>query len=221
MSEQIDCFYANGLTLQQFTNLQSLMLCGVGVNHMLDRIQIALPQLPHITHLTLDYCTLGYNRVTILPLINIIWSLPKLSYCYFINSITFCHDQALFVPPTVASSTITHLTIWNIDDPYCEMAALFEQTPYLQHFSVSAWTYYPDFRLTSSVPSIITLKISGFPYKTVCDLLQRLPNLSHLYLGANNSDDHQQWEELIGDFLPKLKKCQFNGRLLKKELLKN
>lgn len=208
--EQINRFYEHGFILQQFTHLQSLTLCRVRVGQMVNEIQLGLSQLLDLTHLILDGCNLGYDQSSALSLINTIWNLPKLTHCYFNDSLIFIHDQGLFVPPTITSSSIQHLSILNIDDHEFKIADLFQRTPNLRHFSISIWAYCSNFTLSSSVLSITALKLIGCSYSAMVDLLKRVPNLCQLRVCIDHYINGQGWEQVISNYVPKLKILQFN-----------
>ncbi|CAF2746096.1 unnamed protein product [Rotaria sp. Silwood2] len=206
---QIDQFYSRGLTLRQFTRLQSLSLYHLHSQDTMNKILLDLPYLSNITHLTFEECCFAYDDMNALTFITIIWSLPKLTHCYM--KIQF-KPQIYFPIPTVISSTIEHLSIRDIEPKFNEMSRLLEKIPNLRHISIDFHFNFSAGCQSSIMTSIITLNVSFFSieYHILVKFFKILPSLRQLKVDLPNMYiDGKTWEQIIGTYLPKLRRFQF------------
>jgi hypothetical protein len=130
--QQIDIFLQNSLTIRRFNRLQSLSLCDICSNEIMNKMMLEWKYLPHLTHLTLAGCYLQFDQINGQDLINSIWSLPKLIYCYL--NIHF-GEIDIFLP-TVMSLSLKYLFIWGIEHHPNDINSLLKQTPCLEQFSI-------------------------------------------------------------------------------------
>ncbi len=140
-------------------------------------------------------------------LINGIWSLP-LTHCYFEN---FYSSRQCFLNIQVISNTMNYLAI---DGLYCDFNVLyhlFNYTPALRHLSISCNCYADDEIVNQRTSSIHSLKLvfhGSINFLTT--LFQHLPNLYSLIITMSDAYlNGTEWEKILLDYLPKVKKFRF------------
>ncbi len=206
--QQIELFLEHNLNIRQFYSLKSLSLYELCSNEIMNKIMFEWKYLPNLTHLTLAGCYLRFNQINTQQLIDNIWSLPKLIYCYL--NINFGEFNVLI--PRVMSSSLKYLFIWGIEHNQHEINALFKQTPYLQNFSI-LFNYNDE--IEQSISSIIKLKLclSRIEENILIKFFENTPNLNHLIIDICSSTNEilngYQWENIIRNYLPNLKLFQF------------
>ncbi|CAF1446315.1 unnamed protein product [Adineta steineri] len=205
---QISLFFSYRPSLRQFTHLRLLSFTHLRSKEILLNVAIELPHLVQLTHLKFKSCSISdYDETDFELLMNNIWSLPNLIHFYL-----YIHKESgqLFIIPSKISSSLKYLSInteklnWNL------INQLFQCTPYLKYFhgNVDCLKDGGDY-ITSSFSSLTNLKISiiaSHP-STIISFLRNIPNLLHLNIGiaCPNFIDGYQWEDLIRNYLPKLK----------------
>ncbi|CAF0744033.1 unnamed protein product [Adineta ricciae] len=205
-------FHENALTLRQFHQLQRLSLCDVCSNDTMEEMMVEWSYLPNLTHLTLAGCYLKFDRMTGQRLIDTIWSLPKLVYCYL--NIDLGHDNT--VVPTAISTTLTYLFIWGREYGENDIHSLLQQTPYLQHFSVLLRERSEQRAIVEhsfSTMRRFRLEASQIDENRLSPFFRYMPNLCHLIIEVGLSRqplDGYQWENLIRRYLPNLTRFQLN-----------
>jgi hypothetical protein len=196
--QQIDLF----LSLFKFSHLQSLSLHSMHSESTINRMMI---EWPYLTHLNITNCQVLNDWNIGYTLIDNIWSLPKLTHCQLdINVI----GETYFIVPTVISLTLESLSIKNMHCDLEELISLFEYTPRLRYLDIimnEENVYFPP--LSFSVPLITTLKITyEGPFSTLENLLESVPNLSHLTMRTKHiAATGKVWEQIISNYLPKLR----------------
>ncbi|CAF1394722.1 unnamed protein product [Rotaria sordida] len=202
-------FYYNGFTLRQFVYLQRLSLYNIYSEDIIKRIVLDLSYLNNINYLKFDECCFTYDEKNLLELINIIWNLPKLTYCKIKMQI---NPQMYFPIPEFISLTIEHLSLSNIEPRFNQMNYLFEKTPSLRYVSIDFHLNISHQYKLSSMTSITTLNLSFFSieYKILSNLFVSTPNLYRLKIDLPDMFiDGIKWQKIIENNLSKLKIFQF------------
>jgi hypothetical protein len=206
---QMDAFYAHGFTLRRFVHLQSLSLYHFRSQNVMNKILLDLLYLSNISHLTFEECCFTSDEANASNFVTIIWNLPKLTYCYL--KIQF-QPQIYFPIPTVISSSIEYLSIYDIEPEFNQMIHLLEKTPHLQHISLDFHFNFSDEFQSSTITSIATLNVSFFSieYHILANFFQNMPNLNRLKIDLPDMYiDGKTWEQIIETYLPKLESFQF------------
>ncbi|CAF3695447.1 unnamed protein product [Rotaria sp. Silwood1] len=214
--QQIDLFLEHGLIISQFINLKSLSLCDLCSNEIMNKMMLEWKYLVNLTHLTLAGCYLQFDQINAQQLIDSIWSLSKLIYCYL--NINF-NENNIFVP-TVISSSLKYVFIWGIEHYQNKINALLKQTPCLENFSIllnfdsndDDDIEYPFLTITK-----LKLCLSRVQEDRIIKFLQNIPNLYHLIIDICSYDEDYtntilngyQWEKIIRNYLSNLQIFQF------------
>ena len=100
-----------------------------------------------------------------------------------------------------------------------QLIHLYEQTPNLEHLSITFYDNHTQLQLSPSFLSIIRLEIFFIGnMNTLTHLFQYMPNLYHLKFESENIYiDGHQWEQIIGKYLLKLKIFQFRVEFSSKD----
>ena len=203
---QIEFFHGHDFRFRQFINLQSLSLYHIHSKKVMMKIGVELGYLSHLISINLTDCC-GINQ----NLINTIWQMPKLINCSL--SIRSCSKNQHRYPSVISSS----LKYVSIQDFYADEQSLFrlvEYTPHLRCLYV-----YSDMRYEySTMPLLLSLIKFEFnenrfsiPFVSFGNdrlemFLQKVPNLRHLTVNSLSMFlDGYQWENIITNYLPKLK----------------
>ncbi|CAF3294080.1 unnamed protein product [Rotaria socialis] len=208
--EQAHYFLEHGFALRQFTGLRSLSLQHFISIKKINKILSECCHLTNLTHLKLDDCHCWFDHTGEDTVIDIIWSLPKLIYCSLNIKIA---DQVHFTLPTVISFSIKYLIISCVQCLAWSIPYLFEYTPYLRYYKgyFNALNY--GF-ISSPISSAITLDLCFLSVKPnmIENILEHMPNLRQLTVHMKDEAciDGHQWEHIIRNYLPKLKRFKFN-----------
>jgi len=207
--QQIDIFLQNSLTIRRFNRLQSLALCDICSNEIMNKMMLEWKYLPHLTHLTLAGCYLQFDQINGQCLINSIWSLPKLIYCYL--NINF-GEIDIFLP-TVMSLSLKYLFIWGIEHHPNDINSLLKQTPCLKQFSILLNMNLDDDVVVVRHPALsitkLKLHLSRIHQDNMIIFLQTMPNLCQLIVDICSPNKDQilngyQWENILRNYLPNL-----------------
>jgi len=79
---QINLFFSYIASIAQFTNLQSLKLFNLCSHLILMKIVDQFHRLSNLTRLYFYSCNCQNDKADFQLIVNNIWSLPKLTYCY-------------------------------------------------------------------------------------------------------------------------------------------
>ncbi len=209
--EQINLFLSYGFQLDHFLHLQTLTLSHLHSSSILERLLIECSHLSSLKHLIVLHCHMSINRNHADRLFNQIWSLPNLIYSSI--DINFA-NRNYFSRPIVRSTSLRSISIPNISCYLSELIHLFQYTPNLQDLTIDFIDYVDNIEMTLPIVSITRLKLSFDSSLNVLQyLLQNLPDLYDLTIQTCNIYiDGYQWEEIIRQYLPKLKEFQFKMR---------
>ncbi|CAF4764839.1 unnamed protein product [Rotaria sp. Silwood1] len=207
-------FFVRNFNLNRFTYLQFLTFYSIDSHPKLNEFFfIEIHHLHYLTHLKFVDCRIEcVNNEYSIKLINQLWSLSKLIYCYWD---VMLYRSEPFAIPTIVSSSLQHLYIHHITWKFDKLVRLMEKTPYLQYFSTSAKFSYGsdvDDHADKMPPSSMNLamkklKLCGISSSRIMiNTLYRMSNLSYLNIQTFciYLDGHQ-WKEIIINYLPKLK----------------
>lgn len=208
--QQIDLFLQYGFSLRQFSQLQSLSLCDLCSDQFITSMMLEWSHLSNLTSLTLAGCYLGYNQIDALRLMNAIWGLSRLEYCYL--NVTFAAGNNLLIP-TLASRSMKSLSIWAIEYEPETFYALFRQTPFLQDVSLLldiATDHPPVDEVVFPLVTTLRLTLSTIEEERICWFLKTMPNLHKLTIdvtcmSADTTFNGDQWEMVIRTSLVNLK----------------
>ena len=207
----IELFFENIQTLRSFQSLRSLTICDLCSDELMMRITDEWEYLPNLTHLKLAGCYLQFDSIRSQRLIDRIWSLPKLIYCY----LNIHCDESCLLNPTVMSSSLKYLFIWGNNHDQREIDAVLRQTPALEHFSIllNDCDTNDDIQPPISMMRKLKLHLSLSDENVLNGFLQRTPNLSQLtveilYYGTVHLNGYQ-WENIIRSCLPNLQTFRF------------
>ncbi|CAF3675001.1 unnamed protein product [Adineta steineri] len=223
---KIDLFFSYGFLIRQFINLQSLFLCNIRSEQMMDKIMLDLPYLSNLTYLTFEECYFPgqNNQDKAISYVNSIWNIPKLVSCtfkvqykyqkshHFVNK--YRRDNSLYILPTVTSSTLKCLSFIGLEQCDIMMDQLFIHTPSLRRLLINkcvSITRNPS-TMILSMTTLILIFSQQQQSRFFTGLLQNMPNLLHLKVKADQMYGlliAQQWEQIIHDYIPKLKRLQF------------
>ena len=197
-TQQTVRFAAQGLTLRQFTRLRTFHLHEVASMTTTNKM---VSDCRHLTHLTLDHCHFSCNQTDVDNVVNIIWSLPNLLYCYL--DIETNDSDIEFPSPKIHSASLKYLTILNMDCRLEEFASLVEYTPHLRHLCAS-FTSNDDSRIYPASVSSIThfsTDLRATDHDRIVNILVHMPALHSLTVETVNDMgvDGRQWEQIIRD----------------------
>ena len=207
--EQLNRFSRYDFVLDQFIQLKSFVLFYLN-DEIVNKVNLVLPHLPNLTHLSFEDCNFAIEKVKIDVLVNTIWSLSNLSHCYFNHGFVF----NCCIGPSVISSSIKHLSIFHENDISYQMIGIFEHTPNLESLYASEFSILYNLKLSSSILSITRLKLLQCSYSKIVNFIRRMINLCQLGFTSNDQTicDHtigQQWKNIIQNYLTKLNRFQF------------
>ena len=206
--EQIDLFFSYIPSLHVFSRLRSISLSDI-VQH--ETVRKMIDQCHHLSHLTHFKCHFNYfpnYQENFQSMIDIIWSLPKLVHC---ETNLFVSTKRLFHTSAKISMSLEYLSLngWAIS---CnQVNELFQYTPRLKHLSISIEDYINDY-MPTLLPTL-AFKMNTSPRSNnsnIVLLLKNMPNLQSLQIDVlSGIIDGYQWQDLITNYLPKLKKFRF------------
>jgi hypothetical protein len=171
---------------------------------IINRMMIEWQYPINLTHLNINHCEVLNDWNIVDSLINNIWSLPKLTHCYLdINNI----DEDYSIVPMTISLSLECLSIKNVRYNVEELIHLFEYTPCLRYLDITIKEESDNQILLSPLPLITTLKfLYKGPFNALKNLLENMPNLSHLTMITENTYvEGDQWAEIIDNRLHQLK----------------
>ena len=212
-------FFSHNINLDQFTSLTSLTLFQMKLNPKIGKcFSSDIQNLNNLTHLKFVQCFFKHETTELLvKMINKIWGLPRLIYCY-LDAYIFIHK--IFRPSTVISLSLRHLYI---QDPRCTsqlLTCLMEKTPYLQYFSMEFRLYKDDIdedndQKNSLISMNLPIKKLKLLYMhsrpMMMNLFYMMPNLSYLNIETWNLNiTGYEWEQIIINQLPKLEIFHLN-----------
>ncbi|CAF1684293.1 unnamed protein product [Rotaria sp. Silwood1] len=203
--EQLNLFSSYIPSFSQFTHLQLLELFNIDSYKRLLKVLNECRHLNNLTHLKLHSCSFGNDQVDFQSIVNHIWSLPKLTNCYFGITVK---NQRRFCVPTIISSSLECITLFLSELTMNQINRLFEYTPRLKRLLKCDLARINDNYKASSLPKLIHLDISFYSddVSKLILFLQNIPNLRHLNIDIfTKLIDGHQWEQIIRNYLPKLK----------------
>ena len=210
---QIDVFFSYIPLMSQYTHLRSLTLYRFRSSEILVKIVGELHHLRNLTHLAISgFCK---NNQTDMDLIaNNIWSLPKLTDY---RTAIYTGKQLTFFPSKKCSPCLKHLYISDGFTFKCgQIYQLFEYTPHLKRLTINIETDGNEDYKSSPLPALINLSIKSYRVcenSTLLSFLQNVRNLRCLNISLyHNLIDGHRWEQLIRNYLPKLKIFQLRMR---------
>jgi hypothetical protein len=176
--EQINLLYSYISSFNQFTQLRSLELFNIQSYEGLLKLLDECRHLNNLTHLKLHYCSFQNDQIDLQSMVNNIWSLPKLTHCYFGMTIK---QRCCFCMPTVISSSLECITLFQHEFEMNQINQLLEYTPRLKHLSECYLTSINDNYIASPLPTLIHLKIKFYrdDVSKLIIFLQNIPNLCH------------------------------------------
>jgi hypothetical protein len=222
--QQTHLFRSSGWNLNRFQHLRSLSLDHIRSGEIISEILLECPQL---IHLNLTSCYFGRRQDDILRLMNSIWNLSKLIYCYL--NLNFKYGLNMSTPTNVSSS-MEHLSILGVSCHIGQLTHLCEHTPRLRYLVLDLSVTHGNEQIQTPILSIneLNLVFVGVQDGVIENLLQHVPNLCQLKIETCYLDmDGYEWEEIIRNYLPKLKefhlKMRFrvNDEKHKKDLMKS
>ncbi len=203
---QINLFFSYIPSIAQFTHLQSLKLFNLCSHSILIKIVDQFHHLCNLTRLYLDAYNCQNDKADFQLIVNNIWSLPKLTYCYLDVGI---NKEENFCLPTKLSTSLKDLYMYRYNLTYNQICKLFEYTSYLKHLSISFDSdtnedYKPSHFFMLTNLSIYAYRLSDT--SKIISFLQNVPNLRRLNVHLSfNTIDGYQWKQLIQNYLPKMK----------------
>ncbi|CAF1036915.1 unnamed protein product [Adineta steineri] len=195
-------------SLRQFTHLRSLSLSHLRSKEILLKVSIELSYLVQLTHLKFCVCYIpDYNETDFELLTSNIWNLPNLTYCYF--DIRNKRPQSFVIPSKITSS-LKYLSIMTEKIKLNSINRLFQCTPYLKYLRarIDCLEHNDDY-IGSSFSTLTNLHIfimASHPSKII-SFLRNIPNLHRLNIRIATCYfiNGHQWEDLIRNYLPKLR----------------
>jgi hypothetical protein len=127
---QINIFLSYQPSFRQFIHLKSLSICFVHSYETLIKIFHELHHLFNLTHLLkLNWSSFGNDQVDLQPIVNNIWSLPKLTHCHCGT----CDDpEKYFSLPTKVSTFLECVCISGLHIKWNQTHRSLEYTPRLK-----------------------------------------------------------------------------------------
>jgi hypothetical protein len=200
---------SSGFTLNRFIHLKKLSLCRIWSSNKLKELLIQCKSLLCLTHLNvIMYDNDPWNRpLTNMFTIDPIWDLPKLTHC---NLSGIDPSQSL-----ITSYSIEYLSIKSFQCNFSDLLSVLKCTPHLRRICVNI-SGSTKSQLKTVIPRLISLNIRfQGPSQSLINLLQNMPNLSHLTIEIDKMYlNGYEWEELFVNYLTKIKifrmKMNFN-----------
>ncbi|CAF1434546.1 unnamed protein product [Rotaria sordida] len=208
---QINQLFSYIPSFRQFIHLRSLSILHIPSYYTLVKIADELHYFSNLTRLKLNICPFGNNQVNLQLVVNSIWSLPKLTYCYYSVRIDL---KQTFTLPTKLSTSLKAVDIsaqmlkWN------QIYSLFECTPHLEYLDIFITPFDNNHYQSSPIPTLIKLNTACYRMSDTSKMisfLKNVPNLRHLKITmVFNLINGYQWEQIIRNYLPKLKIFNLN-----------
>lgn len=211
---QVEFFCYDNLRFRQFINLQSLSLYHIHSQEIMMEISLEWDYLPHLIHIKLVDCCLSSGNDVNQSLTNKIWSMPKL--IRFNISTRSCKEPQELCP-SVISSSLKYVSIHNSAKISCLLSNILRYTPRLRYLYFHPY-FGNGYATLPILPSLVKFEFneerSLIPFVTIISneldiFLQKIPNLCHLTITSLTMFmDGYQWENIISNYLPKLKTFQ-------------
>ncbi|CAF1483475.1 unnamed protein product, partial [Rotaria sordida] len=207
-------FFNYDINIDQFTSLKALTLFRIESHSKIDEFfSFGIQKLHHLTYLKFDDCHFNKgdgNKTR--QLINQIWSLPKLIYCYWNVR---PNGEEYFYLPTIFSLSLKNLHIKNPEWNSEQLTCLMMKTPYLQYFSTEFSCFTSNFNndnVNKTLPSLKNLPmkklklINLWSRNILINLLYMMPNLYYLNIhGWTFYINGYEWKDIIIKYLPNLR----------------
>ncbi len=206
--DQINCFLSYHFQIPQFIYLKSLSLSYISSESIITKIIIALHQLNHLTHLKMIQYCVDHDLMNNGWIFDQIWSLKNLNYCYFQRKKYLWNP--FFISPIIISHSIKSLYLEGFSYNSQELHSLLLHTTNLENLSIEIEHNYGYQEISTNIYSLKRLKlfVQYTPFITN-NLLEYMPNLIDLTIElAYIVIDGYQWEKIINNHLPNLKKFQ-------------
>jgi len=204
--QQINLFVSYTPSFREFTHLRLLMLSNLHSYQTLLRLLDECQHLNSLTYLKLSSCSFPNDEGIFQLIVNNIWSLSKLTKCYFDIEIK---EQKIFCLPTIISSTLERLLILKSELDVNQMNQLFDYTPRLKHFYAHVKSIVDDDYVVTPRPALLRFHVSSFLQFVASEiniLFRSMPNLRRLgIIIFSELIDGHQWEQIIRNYFPKLK----------------
>lgn len=188
--------------LYRLKNLQTITVENISSLETIRRLLVDVQHLSHLSDLHLHRCSIDADQRSLLEIINTIWSLPQLTTCTFDLSST---NGNHWIPPTIISSSIRHLTIRGVLCLQANLGLLSEHTPCLESLSIAICN--PS--NADQVSSMIELKNLEVhcedPSVSFLTLLRSMPNLTRLNVRTKHLRvNGEHWQTIIEEHLTRL-----------------
>ncbi|CAF3914391.1 unnamed protein product [Rotaria sp. Silwood1] len=208
---QVNLFISYMSSFSQFTHLQSLSLSYLHSYNILMKIIDECHQLGHLTHLYMKSCYFPKDQGDFLLIINKVWSLLKLTHCYFQINI---EEQEFFRIPTTISSSLQCLSVCGSVLKSYQINALIDHTIHLRYLSIPIeFDIYEGYKSSSFlIPTNLNITITYlYNFEKLISFFRHTSNLCRLRITLSfNIIDGHQWEHIIHNYLPKLRVFRFN-----------
>ncbi len=206
--EQISHFCSYVPSFSQLIQLRSITIFNIRSCEIMLEIIQKCHNLCNLTHLKFHSCYALYSQAALQLIIDNVWSLPKLAHCDL--SIYSLGWPDHFCTPTKISTSLEYVSLSQYVFTWHQLNELFYQTPHLTRLATCIDSYARvDHFAPHCLPALIALNIDIFSAVNNLSLIsffQNTPNLRHLNISLRrNLIDGQQWEQIIQNYLPKLK----------------
>ncbi|CAF1368176.1 unnamed protein product [Adineta steineri] len=180
--------------LERFIQLQSLTLSTINCEETMNK----LCYLSQLRCLNIIDCHFQSSYI------DNIWFIPKLIRCE-LNTISNFDCSNV---PTIKSFSLQYFSISNVPLTKFSIEHLLEFTPCLQHLIIYFFVFSPSENLTRTTSTIERLSLAFLNSSNKLEnILQNMSNVSKLTVRTwrDISRNGYQWENLISNYLPKLK----------------
>jgi hypothetical protein len=143
-------------SFRQFTHLRSITLFSLRSYEILLKLLDQCQHLSHLNHFKLYSCSLSNSSVDYQLIVNKVWSLPKLTHCYF--NIDINKNRNFFVS-TIISRSLEYVTIFPRALQWSQITELLEYTPRLKHLSTFIYGPINDDYIAHPHPVLVRLNI--------------------------------------------------------------
>jgi hypothetical protein len=155
---QISLFLSYIPSFSQFTHLRALTIRWVHSYDILMKILDECDYLWYLTHWSFYFCYFSANETHVQLIINEFWNLPKLLHFNFGINI---EGQKFFCMPTIISTSLKRLSIYESKVKLNQINRLFEYTPSLKRFSVCTDSYDNENSIQSPLTTLTELNINS------------------------------------------------------------
>ena len=197
--QQMDLFV---YPLYRLEKLRTITVENISSLETIRRLLVDVQHLSHLTDLHLHRCSIEADQRSLLEIINTIWSLSHLTTVTFDLSST---NDNHWIPPTIISSSIRHLTVRGVLCLQANLALLSEHTPHLASLSIAICNPSSADQV-SPIFGLKTLEVHCED-PSVCfrTLLRSMPNLTQLNLRTKHLRvNGEQWQTIIEEHLTQL-----------------